>query len=61
MESVGALDVDLGHQGTATEAHDGVHGIVHGGVAEWEVGIVNAIIDAASWQVGEVHNEAPFP
>ena len=43
-KSEGTLDVDLG---TATEAHDGVNGIVHGGVAEWEVGIVNAIIDAA--------------
>ena len=34
-----------------TEVHDGLHGIVHSRVVEWEVSIVNAIIAAASWRV----------
>ena len=49
IEAEGTLDVYHGHQGSAAKAHDGVHGIVHCGVAEWEIGVVDAIVDAASW------------
>ena len=61
-----ALDVNLCHECAPAEAHDRIDGIrhcgvVHCGVVQAEVAYVNAIVDAAPWGVGKVHNEAPFP
>ena len=44
-EAEGTLDIYLGHQGSTAKAHDGVHGIVHCGVAGWEVGVVDTIVE----------------
>ena len=55
------FDVQLGHEGMATKLHDGVHRIVDSRVPERKLGDVDAVVDAASWWVGEVHDEPPFP
>ena len=54
-----ALDVNLGHEAPA-QLHDGVNGVIDSQVAEWEVHHINAIIDALTRGVGEVHDEIPF-
>ena len=45
----------------ASELHDGVHRVLDGGVPERKLCDIDAIVDAASWWVGEVHGEPPFP
>ena len=60
-QSEGTLDVDLRHHSSSTQSHHGVYGVVDGGIAQWEVIVVNAVVDTAPWWVGKVHNEAPFP
>ena len=60
-ESEGALDIYLRHQSYSTKLHQGVYGVVDGGVVQRKVIVVNAVIDTAPWWVGKVHNEAPFP
>ena len=57
----GTFDVYLSHLCLLSHAHDGVDGIIHCGVAELEVSIVDAIVNTATWGKGKVHDEMPFP
>ena len=47
-EAKGTLNVELGHGGMAAKLHDRVHGIVHCGVPQREVGDAYAIVDASA-------------
>lgn len=40
--------IQFGHLGMAAQPHDRIHGIIDGGVAEWKLSYVDAIVDAAA-------------
>ena len=60
-EAKRALDIQLGHEGSPSETHAGVHSVGDRGVAKREVSNVNPVIDAGTWWERQVHDQAPLP
>ena len=54
------FEVGIGHDSACTKPGDQVHSIVHRGIVDWELLLVNAIVDTTSMRGREMKYHPPL-